>query len=169
MNFSLPQRFLGAAGPGDEARRFWVPVHKLFTGPECLVGFDLSLELEANHLTEKLRRLHLELRRQGHETGVSDSELDRPPFRFGDGIAEFSRAEHHGPGLLEPVVHERLVEPAERDGRPLTMRVPASRAHGLGPSLLVPSEGGFRHAPEFVHVRRLVGPGGEELDLNDEQ
>jgi hypothetical protein len=30
LNFSLPQRFLGAAAAGDAGRRFWVPLHKLF-------------------------------------------------------------------------------------------------------------------------------------------
>jgi len=168
MNFSLRERFLDAPGPGDEARRFWVPLHKLFAGPECLRGLNLSLELEAHHLNEKLRRLHRELQRQGHDTGVLGPELDRPPFRFSEGIAELSEDRTDGPGLLVPDVHPRLVEPAERDGRPLTFQVPASRAHGLGPSLLVESAGGFRHAPEFVHVRRLVEPDGRERDLNDE-
>ena len=27
----------------DQPRKFWVPVHKLFDGPECLAGMDLSL------------------------------------------------------------------------------------------------------------------------------
>ena len=168
MNFSLPERLLGEAGPGDAARRFWVPLHKLFPGTECLRGLNLSLELEAHHLNEKLRRVHRELRRRGHDTGVQGPELDQPPFRFGDGIAELSEDDADGPGLLVPVVHDRLVEPAERAGRPVTLSVPPSTAHGLGPSLLVPSDGGFRHAPEFVHVRRLVRSDGRETDLNDE-
>ncbi len=168
MNFSLPQRFLGDDGPGDEQRRFWVPLHKLFPGPECIRGLDLSLQLEAHHVNEKLRRLHRELRRKGHDPGVPVAELDRPPFRFSDGIAELSEAQADGPGLVVPDVHAQLVEPAERDGRAVTFNVPARAPNGLGPSLAVPPEGNFRHAPEFVHVRRLVQPDGSEVDLNDD-
>lgn len=167
MNFSL-REFLDGTGPGDGSRRFWVPLHKLFSGHECLRGLELSVELEAHHLNEKLCRVHRELRRHGHDTGVPDAELDQPPFRFSAGIAAFSQRPGDGPGVLEPVVHERLVEPAERGGEPVTFAVPPNPQHGLGPSMLVPSDDDFRHAPEFVHVRQLVGPDGEEVDLNDD-
>ena len=32
--------------PGDDELQFWVPIHKLFSGPECIAGLDLQVELE---------------------------------------------------------------------------------------------------------------------------
>ena len=42
----------------DRARLFWVPLHKLFSGPECLQGLDLDVTLSTSHSNEKLRRFH---------------------------------------------------------------------------------------------------------------
>ena len=168
MNFNLNQRFFGSQAPGDETRRFWVPIHKLFTGNECLRGLDLTVELEDHHVNEKLGRIHRELRRRGIDSGVEPGVLDQPPFRFSDGIAGFSPDPDLGDGVLVPMVHERFVEPADRDGQPVTFNVPPNREHGLGPSLQVAPEGEFRRAPEFVHARHLVRANGEEEDLNDD-
>ncbi len=168
MNFNLNQRFFGSQTPGDETRRFWVPIHKLFSGDDCLREFDLTVELQDHHVNEKLRRIHRELRRRGFDPGVESAVLDQPPFRFRDGIAGFSRDPDLGDGVLVPVVHERFVEPAERNGEPVTFEVPPNREHGLGPSVQVAPEGDFRRAPEFVHARHLVRADGETEDLNDD-
>ena len=176
MNFNLLRKIpgelqrlfrgAGAPEPIDETRKFWVPLHKLFAGEECLRGFDLSVALEAHHVNEKIRRVHRRLRELGHDTGWQEPDLDEVPFCFTEGIAEFSRDPDSGEGLLTPVPHRRLVEPAEYRGEPLTFLVPPTRDHGLGPSLLIDSERGFRHAPEFVHVRHVV-ENGASRDLND--
>src|SRR5205823_1009625 len=71
----IPARFsawLAAPVAGDRARvmrlaradsdemsgRFWVPVHKLFDGPECLAGLDLSLAATARFFNMKLYKVH---------------------------------------------------------------------------------------------------------------
>ncbi len=175
FNFrALNPRIFGDPAAGDDARRqFWVPLHKLFSGRECLQGFDLRVALEAHHLNEKLRRVHLELIRQGHDTGWRRPDIDGPPFRFTDGIAGFSQDPEHGAGLLVPVPHARLVEPATFRGQPLTFQVPINRDSDFAPSLGIPPvRRGARRAPEYVHVRHV--PNGQvpglarpETNLND--
>lgn len=150
-----------ADGRGDESRQFWVPVHKLFRGQECLRGLDLHVDLVVRHVNEKLRRIHLAL---GPDASWREPDISAPPFRFEQGIAELATERDWGPGVLVPVPHARLVEPAEYQGRPLTFRVPPNAP--LSSSLNLPSEGLWRHAPEYVHVRHVVTDEGEELDLN---
>lgn len=164
MNFDLGQAF-AAGQASDETRNFWVPVHKLFSGPECLRDLDLSVELEAHHVNEKLRRVHRELRRIGHDTGWDEPAIDRPPFIFTEGIAEF--ASQLGPGVLAPLAHP-LVEEARLDGRPVDFIVPPDPQGDFSPSLTVRSAGRARHAPEYVHVRHAVDEAGNVEDLNDD-
>jgi hypothetical protein len=173
MNFNL-----ASEGPGDDgARDFWVPVHKLFSGAECVRGLDLTVALETHHVNEKIRRVHLELQRLGHDTNRPMTDLERPPFAFTEGIAEFSRNPDDGEGLLTPVVHERLIEPAEFEGAPLSFPVPSEeflqsknprQREDWSPSLLIsPTRTGARRSPEYVHVRHEVRADGTIVDLND--
>lgn len=169
-------RWISEGSRDDGTRDFWVPVHKLFSGAECVRGLDLSVALEAHHLNEKIRRVHLELQRLGHDTNWRETDLDRPPFAFTEGIAEFSRDPDGGEGLLSPVVHERLIEPAEYEGKPLHFRVPSEeflqnknpqQREDWTPSLLISPEGRARRSPEYVHVRHEVKADGTIEDLND--
>ena len=43
---------------GDNTRKFWVPVHKLFDGDECLEGVDIQIDLARGHQNEKIKRIH---------------------------------------------------------------------------------------------------------------
>ena len=153
-------------GISDKDRRFWQPVHKLFPGSECLKGVpDLQVNLTAHHTNEKLRRVHVELQKK-FDTGVYPQDLGKPPFVFTEGIAEFSTKPDNGPGLLEPVPHARMVEPAEFNGKPLTFIVPANN-EPLASSFSVSGTDGARHAPEYVHVRVRVEGDGTQTDLNN--
>ncbi|HEX7154843.1 MAG TPA: hypothetical protein VF618_25395 [Thermoanaerobaculia bacterium] len=146
----------------DQERDFWVPIHKLFSGNECIHEFDLDVDLFAHHVNEKLRRVHLVLGARGHDTGWTRPEIDNPPFRFTDGIAELVQ------GLVVPVPHAQLVEPAKKaDGTPLTFRVPPTPGppNILTPSFEIPSVEGARPAPEYVHVRHA--PAENPPNLND--
>ena len=162
---ALPMRFRRATATdrGDGARQFWVPLHKLFDGRECLRGRDLTVRWQARHVNEKLRRIHLAL---GARASWGRPHIDRPPFRFTNGIAELSGEPDMGTGTLVPVPHRRLVVPAELDGRPLTFEVPPD-APLLSSSLNIPPEGDWRHGPEFVHVRHRVDDDGSRTDLNE--
>lgn len=164
MNFDLGRVFADDVA-SDETRDFWVPVHKLFSGTECLRGLDLTVELSAHHVNEKLRRVHRELRRGGHDTGWDEPQIDRPPFIFTQGIAEF--APQLGPGVLAPLPHP-LVAEALLDGEPVDFVVPPDPRGGFSPSLTVASSGRARRAPEYVHVRHAVRDDGSIEDLNDD-
>jgi hypothetical protein len=104
----------------DANRLFWTPLHKLFDGPECIEGFDLSVELTTGNVNEKLRRFHQHLNNAGFYTGWDGPELERFPFVMaGDTIAAFSSDPDHGTGWVLPTPHP-FTEPAVYQGRPLS-------------------------------------------------
>jgi hypothetical protein len=155
----------------DAGRDFWVPLHKLFSGPQCLEGLDLSVGLEAHHVNQKIGRLHRQLERLGLNGGWKESDWDRSPFVFIKGIAKFSRDRDSGEGVLTPVVHERLVKPAEYKEKPLYFRVPPDYTDRFSSSSvhIHEDEGDWlvHRAPEYVNARRKVDD-GKIKDLNDE-
>ncbi|MDT4965739.1 MAG: hypothetical protein QOJ64_476 [Acidobacteriota bacterium] len=155
----------------DQDRMFWLPIHKLFSGTECLRDFPqgLQVNLSAQHFNEKIKRIHIELAKQGFDTGAHASDLDKDPFSFKRGIAEWSTDSRFGPWLLVPVVHSRLVEPAAFKGKPLTFNVPADHDTFSSSFMISGKENSSRHAPEFVHVRHRINPKGKQVDLNDER
>jgi hypothetical protein len=104
----------------DQSRQFWVPLHKLFSGPECLQGFDLTVTLSTDHSNEKLRRFHTRMNTAGFYTGWDEPDISQFPFVIqGETLAAFSTDPDHGSGWVMPPPHP-LVEPAEYDGKPLT-------------------------------------------------
>lgn len=167
-----PMRFRSESevedGVSDRDRKFWQPLHKLFPGAECLAGVqNLEVNLEAHHVNEKLKRIHVELLK-GFDTGVNQQDLDKPPFVFTEGIAELLAKAGDGFALLTPVPHARLVEPAEFQGKPLSFVVPPD-GNVLSSSFSIPSvgDGSARHAPEYVHARFRVEADGKLTDLNN--
>lgn len=181
------------AGPGDQQRRFLVPVQKLFSGTECIAGMNLTVTLAAEHVNEKLGRMHAVLQSLGYATGWSGPVLEQPPFRFSDRLAELSTDPAHGLGLLVPTVHPHLVEPAMYEGKPLAMQVPKDLKststppstalaryfsgleiapagpmppHGHGQTLI--PAGKSHPAPEIINARHQLLADGSEVNLNDE-
>jgi len=154
-----PMRF----GTSDGDRDFWVPVHKLFDGDECIAGMNLELELLSEHKNEKLRRIHLAL---GANSGWGEPDISRQPFVINEGLADWLSVigglvtDEHDPGLLCPLPRDCLVEAARYQGKPLTFRVPGQ------PLLLDSSLSMPPHAPEFVHIRHQVLSTGDIIDLN---
>lgn len=166
-----PPHALDADEPGDGQRRFWVPIHKLFSGNECIQGRSIQVRLAAAHRNEKIRRAHLRFLSNGHNGGWAEPDISNPPFVFQDQIAELSSDVGW---LLSPVVHQRYTEPAVYGGRPLTYTVPKSpdgdgpwRAYSSSLNLL-PLPSGARAAPEYVHARHVIKSDGSEIDLNDD-
>jgi hypothetical protein len=183
---SFPARFQ----PGDADRQFWLPIHKLFDGDECIRGLDLDIDLRAHHQNEKLRRLYLYLKENGIYAGWEGRDLDNPPFVFTDGIAELCGEEQFGSGLLVPTRHDHLTEPADYDGKPLSMAIPRNYGStapsseilsryfsGLyvepaGPTPPKPEgqtvipNGESHRAPEILNSRHKVLPDGQEVNLN---
>jgi len=146
---------------GDQARNFWVPLHKLFPGNECIRGRNLTVRLRVRHVNEKLRRIHLAL---GPDASWGEPDISRPPFRFTDGIAALTTDTNLGQGTVVPAAHSRLVEPAAYQGKPLTFLVPPNAP--LSSSFNLAADGLKRHGPEYVHVRHRITDTGEQEDLN---
>ena len=149
---------------GDASRSFWVPLHKLFNGTECIRRRNLHVTLNARHVNEKLRRIHQVLK----NAGWGEPDISNPPFIFTDGIAEWTTKPDFGTSLLIPVVHPNLVEAAEYQGKPLTFRVPAN-SQTLYSSLSISPVREARRAPEYVHARHKLLPNGQQEDLNNQQ
>ncbi|KJD42389.1 hypothetical protein [Paenibacillus terrae] len=149
----------------DENRDFWVPVHKLFNGDECIQDLHLNVSLISRHINQKLRKIHTTLGKS-YETGWQEPDISLAPFWFTKNIAEWSTHLDFGSGVLLPVVHNTLVEAAQYQGKALSLRVPKG-ADTLSSSLRIPDIHGARPAPEYVHVRSKVSETGSIEDLNN--
>ncbi len=145
---------------GDAAKDFWVPIHKLFDGPECLKGIDLTLQFNAFHYNDKIRRIQLFLKQKPPAT---------KPYRFTDNIADFLDPAVAGQGLLSPVPHPRLVEPAVLNGKFVTFKVPRSKSvfAALEPGARTLQGVEVRPVPAYVHARTKVQR-GQLIDLNSD-
>ncbi|MFE5392734.1 hypothetical protein [Bacillus thuringiensis] len=144
----------------DMERSFWIPLHKLFSGTECISEFNLNVSLKAHHVNEKLRRIHLEL---GQEAGWSEPDISQYPFYFTEEIAKLSDSPEFGKNVLVPVPHP-LIEEAKYKGKRLTFKVPKNPKL-FSSSLLISDDRRARRAPEYVHIRHKV-ENGEIIDLN---
>lgn len=142
-----PERF----ARGDEKRTFWVPIHKLFAGSECLADRDIDLAIESHHVNEKIRRVHLALQNEGVSTGWSAADLDGFPFRITEDLARFDYSE----GLLTPI-HHPLIEPARTaDGCLVGFPVPPN--HDQDNAILWFKNVFDAHPwPEFVHAKHAI-------------
>lgn len=148
-----PMRF----GARDAANDFWVPLHKLFSGSECIAGMKLDVQLLAEHKNEKLRRIHLEL---GTGSGWSEPDIDQPPFVITQGLADWLPEQTYGRGLMCAIPHKHLIEAARYQGKPLTFNVPDR------PEILVSSLRINENGPEYVHMRHKVDDAGNVINLN---
>ena len=99
MRFDLSDR-------QDGTRKFWVPLHKLFNGNECIYGLDLKITLQAYHVNEKIKRIHLQLETIPGYSATERTALENPPYKFSNGIAELSADPKLGSGVLVPTPHK---------------------------------------------------------------
>lgn len=145
---TIPQRFAPylavrrkaetpAFGPqdalsNDNERQFWAPLHKLFSGAECLKGLDLTVDLQAHYRNEKLRRFHRYMRNQGFYTEWAEDDLNHFPFVIDDEmIASLSRDTSLGSGVVAPRP-ALFVNRAKYKDRWLSFTVPADWANTPG-------------------------------------
>ena len=183
----FPDRFVA----GDDAREFWVPMHKLFDGDECIGGLNIELEWSVGHVNEKLRRFHLTMNSQGYDMGWNGDALNQSPFTFADGIATLSTDPSLGQGYIMPAVHDTLVERASFNGTPLAMLIPPDLKPAHSPSRVLEKyysglevspfgpmpiasinqslrpQGLAHPAPEILNARHKVLSDGTEQNLNE--
>jgi hypothetical protein len=157
------------AAKDDKEKTFWVPVHKLFDGPECLDGLNLTLECSARFFNMKLQRVMKSLK---------PNPPNGYPYVIEDGLAELQEQSEFGRIAVVPVVQEALVRRAIVNGKPLTFRVPEGRADDEGfatyetPSRPLDENTEIHHYPAYVHARtRVTSQDGTFSfeDLNDEK
>jgi len=75
----------------DKGLDFYVPVHKLFNGKECLEGGAIDFELSCFHSNEKLAKIHQFIQERFElSTGVDPCKLKDTPFKFSEGIAKLA-------------------------------------------------------------------------------
>ncbi|MGZ8369736.1 MAG: hypothetical protein ACXWVH_01630, partial [Caulobacteraceae bacterium] len=87
----------------DDKRSFWVPLHKLYSGTECLKGVDLTVDLASHYRNEKLRKFHRYMRNQGFFTDWAGEDLDNFPFVIKDEmIGSLSKNPDYAQGVVEP-------------------------------------------------------------------
>ena len=149
----------------DDKRLFWVPVHKLFSGSECLTGTQLKVTFKPHHCNEKLLRVERQLKTR---------KPAAPPYRRTTHIAELSKEPEYGVGTLMPEPHEFLVEEAKRGRTLATFLVPkGANAINNFDTLRLPTKPPnngkdveFRSSPEYVHIRTLV-KGKKQFNLNE--
>ncbi len=156
---SIPGRFR----PDDDKNEFWLPLHKLFDGDECLSDLPgLEIELSHVHINEKLRRIHRAIQILGHGSKYHEPEISRPPFVETNLLTAFVAHPDGGSALLIP--KNKLVEQVKQNGQLITLTVFPSQENTDGSLRFYPRP--LRWAPEFVHARTKVVPGGATQDLN---
>jgi hypothetical protein len=136
----------------DRKRKFWVPIHKLFNGTECIKGLDLQLRFDFKHVNEKIRKVHIALQSTGMDTGWNAWQMQKKPFVITAELATFCP----DTGLMVPVVHDPLIEPAKTvDGRMVGFPVPQVPKLEVA-SLWLQNDLEGRQWPEFVHIKHKI-------------
>ncbi|BCX68039.1 hypothetical protein [Pseudomonas izuensis] len=108
------------AQSGDDARQFWVPLHKLFDGPDCIAGLDLKLKMDFFQINEKLRQFH----RNFPGSGWGEPDISNEPFVITRNLVKWADPKVYGSGLLTPVAKTHLVEEARYKGERLFFSIP---------------------------------------------
>lgn len=145
--------------PGDENRDFWVPLHKLFEGAECLRGMDLSLNLQCYHINDKLRRFHLKF----PEPAWQEPVISAPPFAITENLAQWADSTDFGAGLLMPVPQPCLVEKAILDNQPVFFSVPPNpsyRGYIINRRYRVGEDDSVEDLNQYADVVDIVRAGG---------
>ncbi len=172
--------------PDDIEREFWVPIHKLFDGRECIAGLNLHVRLRRGLRNEELAEFHRFLDRDGLQNNWSGADLERFPFTIKDEmIGSLSRRPEFGEGVLEPRPSP-LITPAQYKGRLLTFPVDGrytSKPYNLQLSSMQILPANFesshephyfedaeqdtqRPAPEYINIRHRVLSNGAIDNLN---
>lgn len=169
---------------GDDKRSYWVPLHKLFGGAECIRGLDLKLEMTSGLRNDLIAKFHKWMARSGYKTAWRGEHLERHPFVVKDEkIGGLSARRDFGAGVLEPVPHP-LVKAAEYEGKPLTFHVDPRHVANVAniqstswmvldaapsdiPRYMEDSAQNYdRPAPQYVNFRHRVSADGRVESLS---
>jgi hypothetical protein len=169
---------------GDDGLQFWVPLHKIFSGGECLAGLDLAVDLSTGLVNDKLQKFHRYMEIIGYPGGWSGDDLRNFPFVIrNEQLGGLSQQDELGSGVLEPRA-QPLAIPATYRGKRLSFKVDGdftSEPDNLEYSSMQmlggpgPGEPTYvddaaqdtqRDSPEYINIRHRVLPDGGIDDLN---
>jgi hypothetical protein len=172
----------------DQSRDFWVPIHKLFDGPDCLRGMSLTLDMRSGLQNDELAAFHRFLQYQGYQNNYYGEVLEEYPFTIrNEEIGSLSSAPQEGVGLLMPkagpLIQEavykskRLTWPVDHEylGHPTSLEMSSPyvlpggtpQIESAPPDYLVKAEQQRRRvAPEYINARHRVLAGNVE-NLNN--
>lgn len=165
---------------------FGVPLHKLFSGSECIAGLDLLVSLQSGLRNDMLAAFHRFLELQGLRNNYSGDMLKQYPFTIEDArIAKLSSRPDYGAGVLvphpEPFIHEatfqgrKLTYPVDPafTGEPANIQMSSPMVlPGLTGSVTEPNyfddaaQETRRPAPQYLNVRHVLDNSGV-VNLND--
>ena len=171
----------GAAGSvqgGSSGENFVFPVHKLFTGHECLKDKNIEVGFLEFHRNEKLRKIHELPEAKGGLPLPAGFDINKPPYvrDSGNGNDLVSLKPAGSSVLVIPKPASTLVRTATQHNTvsgtdqivyfivPPVPRITTS-------TLMIPDSNGNRLAPEYVNMRHQVdatGPASQlPKDLNN--
>jgi hypothetical protein len=175
-----PQDFL----KGDDKLSFWVPIHKLFNGRECIAGLNLDFNMSRDLRNDELAQFHRYLDREGYQNNWRGADLDNYPFLIrNEKIASLSHRPDFAPGVIEPKPAP-LANIAQYKGKALTFPVdptftddPSNLEFSSmqiigGLSVTTPSymddasQNTQRDVPEYLNIRHRVLASGQIDNLN---
>src|SRR5438309_3274748 len=149
----------------DDLRFFWVPLHKVFSGTECVRGLDLKLTFKTHHQNEKLRRLCLYMESRGLPVMNTGQVLDQFPFLISED--RLARIMPVGSSSIQVApIPQPLAEEARLNGARIEFAVPSGGGGGGGAFRIPCRPGGGRPAPEYIYVRQAISDRGTPLNLN---
>lgn len=145
----------------DLSRKFWVPLHKIFSGRECLSKVDLLIKYQAFHVNEKIKRFHTFLASHKIDAGylneANSNGLNKEPFLITEGIAELANDSASCHGLVIPRPQSLVKKskvlfqvPTPRTNSEMTIAVKKDS------SLQISAVLENRPAPEFTHIRHQL-------------
>ncbi|MCV6600950.1 MAG: hypothetical protein OIF54_05205 [Cohaesibacter sp.] len=154
------------AQKSDAEEQFWVPVHKLFSGTECLLGHDLDVSLLHTHINQKLKRIHAHNLGQSSlfDSGFEEPQISNAPFKIDQDLAAFLSDSDSGPGVLNAVPKTGLVERTVDANGPIGVNIPPNGEFDA--AFNIPALGRAHRAPEYVHARLRLQKNGKTEDLN---
>jgi hypothetical protein len=169
---------------GDEKLSFWVPLHKLFNGRECIAGREIALEVHRDLRNDSLAQFHRWLDLNGYQNNWRGEHLEQFPFLIrNERIASFSSRPEFGMGIIEPrpaplanvAVYQgrRLSYPVDPtfSGDPANLAFSSAQvlpgAPTLEPAYMYDTaQETQRPAPEYLNLRHRVLPGDSVENLN---
>lgn len=148
----------------DTDRRFWVPLHKLFSGEECVNGSTIKLSFRSYHHNEKLRRIHLWFAEHALKSSYAGAQLEQFPFVIPEN--ELVTTEESGASILVIPAAHPLVEEAVFNGQRLVLDVPPGGVRQGGTFRIPSRPSGACKAPEYIYVRQKVDKDGGSTSLD---